>query len=392
MIDSLHCAGAEKSLTTLLGLLDYQQYSVDVLLFAHGGEFESLVPKEVNILSPLAYTRFSNLRFSESVIQALKTTEFKMLKSRMKYSYKIRTKKRTIPQEARLYWENVSGVIEDNSKVYDIAISYAQGVPTFYVADKVKAIKKIAWVNTSYNLEMKEREFQKPFYDQFTNIITVSHSAKAIFLETYPFYSDKVEVIYDINNPDFIVERARSENSYEDEFDGIRILTIGRLDEGKGYDIALEACKKLKETGLNFRWYVLGKGPLKKEINGLIRRHDLLDHFILLGVEANPYPFIKDADIYVQTSRFEGFGLAIAEARMLNIPVVCTNFGAAANQMKHEKNGLVVEMNAESVKDSVLRLINDSQLNQRIVHYLQTEKKGNLEELDKIYRLIGANQ
>ena len=133
-------------------------------------------------------------------------------------------------------------------------------------------------------------------------------------------------------------------NGFEDSFTGIRILTIGRLANQKGYDIALEACKKLKEKGINFRWYVLGKGPLKEEIEKYIIKNNLSKHFILLGVEANPYPFIKNTDIYVQTSRFEGFGLALAEARMLNVPIVTTRFDAVYNQMIDGKNGLVVDM------------------------------------------------
>ena len=87
-----------------------------------------------------------------------------------------------------MYWESVSNVIENNPKEYDIAISYAQGVPTFYVADKVKAKKKYAWVNVSYRLDEKEKEFQKKFYDQYNNIVAVSHSTKEIFIETFPDY------------------------------------------------------------------------------------------------------------------------------------------------------------------------------------------------------------
>ena len=90
----------------------------------------------------------------------------------------------------------------------------------------------------------------------------------------------------------------------------------------------------------------------------------------MLGVKANPYPYIKNSDIYVQTSKYEGFGLAIAEARMLNIPVVTTRFDAVYNQMIDEKNGLVVDMNADAVCDGILRLINDTELRERIVQYL----------------------
>jgi glycosyltransferase involved in cell wall biosynthesis len=389
VIDSLVGAGAEKSLITLLSLLDYNKYSVDLRLFAHGELLEGLVPKKVNILKPLIYTNFSNLSLREAISYSFINMDFSMLYSRLKYSLLIRLKKYSNAQKARLYWENASSVIEENPKTYDIAISYAQGVPTFYVAEKIKAKGKFAWVNVSYRLDEEDANFQQRYYDMYNKIVAVSDSAREIFLKTFPKYQSKTIVLHDINNPEFISNMAHLSYGYTDNFNGIRILTIGRLAHQKGYDIALEACKYLKNAGVNFRWYVLGKGPLKEEILKYIHENNLQDHFILLGVTENPYPFIRNSNIYVQTSRFEGFGLAIAEARMLNIPVVTTRFDAVYSQMVEGKNGLVVDMNADAVHKGILRLIQDRKLRDNIINYLKEEKKGNTEELDKFYALIG---
>ncbi|MEH7444039.1 glycosyltransferase [Bacillus sp. JJ1122] len=388
-IDSLDCAGAEKSLVTLLSLIDKTKYSIDLMLFGHGGALEQLVPTHVNILEPLKYTKFTRLPLKKAVFFAAKHLRYDMLASRIRYTIKLRRKKYSNAQKARVYWQSVSGVIEKNPKSYDIAISYAQGVPTFYVAEKVIAKKKLAWVNVSYRLDEMDKNFQKTYYEKFDRVVAVSDSTKEILLETFPALKDKTKVIYDINNPVLINNMALlEENPYNDGFDGIRILTIGRLANQKGYDIAVEACKRLKEEGLNFRWYALGKGPLEAEIKELIQLNGLEEDFILLGVKANPYPYIKNADIYVQTSRFEGFGLAIAEARMLNIPVVTTKFDAVYNQMVDHKNGLVVEMNPEAIFNGIFKLIKNSSLRESIKHYLSTEKKGNVEEIKKFYQLI----
>ncbi|WNB92465.1 glycosyltransferase [Bacillus sp. NEB1478] len=389
VIDSLNCAGAEKSLVTLLSLIDYKLYSVDLMLFAHGTLLEELVPKEVTILKPIKYSEFTRFNLKKAILYSLKNLDFKMLYSRLKYSTKIRKKQYRNVQKARFYWESVSNVIEKNSIFYDIAISYAQGVPTFYVAEKVKAKKKFAWVNVSYRLDDQDKEFQRKYYDNFNKIIAVSDSTKDIFTETFPSFKDKVDVIYDINNPKLIFEMSKIGENYQDKFNGIKILTIGRLDYQKGYDIALNTCKLLKEKGINFKWYILGIGPLKKEIEDFIKENNLSDHFKLLGIRSNPYPYIKNSDIYVQTSKFEGFGLAIAEARMLNIPVVTTRFDAVYNQMIDGKNGLVVDMNADAVCEAISRLIKNNELYQNIVDYLKSEKKGNVEELEKFYQLIG---
>lgn len=388
VIDSLHCAGAEKSLITLLSLIDYTKYKVDLQLFGYGGALEELLPKEVNLLQPLNYTRFSMLSIKDAAIDSIRKMNFKMLNSRMKFSKEIRRYKYSNAQKARVFWQTASNVIEENKKKYDVAISYAQGIPTFYVAEKIKATKKYAWVNVSYKLSNEDKQFQEKYYDKYDNIVAVSDSAKNIFIETFPQYLSKTKIIYDINDPNFIIKMADNGVSYEDGYKGLRILTIGRLANQKGYDIALETCKLLKEAGIKFRWYSLGVGPLKEEIEKYINKNNLQEYFKLLGVKANPYPYIKDCDIYVQTSKFEGFGLAIAEARMLNKPVVTTRFDAVYNQIIDRKNGLVVGMNAKDVVNGILELINNRNLNNDILDYLRREKKGNKEELLKFYNLI----
>ena len=393
VIDSLHCAGVEKSLITLLSLIDYSKYEVDLQLFGYGGELERLLPKEVNLLKPLKYTSFCELSIKSALRDSIKRFNIKMISARLKFTVAIRKEKYSNVQKARIFWQKVSDVIEDNEKEYDIAISYAQGIPTFYVADKIEARKKYAWVNTSYRLEGEERKFVKKYYDEYQEIIAVSHSAKDIFLNSFPEYFNKVNIIYDINDSNFINKMSLLEcdkvNEEIDDNDYIKILTIGRLAYGKRYDRAIEASKILKNKGIKFKWYVLGIGPLEDELKKSIKDNNLKDNFILLGVKINPYPYIKKCDIYVQTSDFEGFGLAIAEARMLNKPVVTTRFDAVYNQIIDRKNGLVVDMDAKGVANGILELINNKELKNEIVEYLSKEKKGNVEELDKFYKLIG---
>lgn len=388
VIDSLVCAGAEKSLITLLSLMDFEKYNIDLQLFAYGRPLEQFIPKEVNLLKPFKYTNFTQLGLRKSLITSIRNRNFKMLSARIKYSLALRKENSGNIKKARLYWENISEVIEKNPKQYDIAISYAQGVPTFYTIDKVDAYKKFAWVNVTYRLQGEERQFQKRYYDRYDKIIAVSDSAKDIFLENFNEYKNKTEVIYDINDYKMINNLSSMDKGYDDDFDGIRILTIGRLAAQKGYDIALDACKRLNNKKINFRWYVLGVGPLESEIKNFIEENNLNDRFKLLGVKANPYPFIRNCDIYVQTSKFEGFGLAIAEARILNKLVVTTEFDSVYNQMVQRKNGLVVGMDGESVCNGILELLENKKLSKDILEYLKNEKKGNLEEVKKIYELI----
>ena len=300
VIDSLPCAGAEKSLITLLSNLDYEKYEVDLQLFAYGWTLDELVPKQVNFLPPFTYTTYANKGLKEMILRCRSLQQLKMVMARLKYSLAIRKEKLGNAQMARTYWESIGAVIENNQKMYDVAISYAQGIPTFYVAEKIQAKKKYAWVNVSYSLNNQEQKFQEKYYKQYKNIVAVSESAKDIFEENFPQFSSKLKIIYDLNDFEMIKRMSKlvPEFRLSTNSDELKLLTIGRLNHQKGYDIALEACRILKERGIRFKWYVLGKGSLYEEIKQTIKEYNIEDEFILLGITANPYPIIDQCDIF----------------------------------------------------------------------------------------------
>lgn len=392
VIDSLICAGAEKSLVTLLSLLDYSKYEVDLQLFYYGGEFERFLPKEVNLLPPLDYTCFLEKDLHTQIKDAVRGKHLRYLMARLMFSLKLRFLGKVANKtKVRIYWQTVNHVFLEPVKEYDVAIAYAQCLPTFYVVDKIRAKKKVGWVNCIYHLSGKEKHYQERFYKRLDCIVTVSDSAYNHFCQVYPQFISKMRVVRDIIDYKMIARMSVMGQSYMDGFGGIRILTVARLDKkDKGYDIALEACKILKERNIKFRWYAIGKGGYRKDMEQYIKEHDLEDYFMLLGTTPNPYPYMKDATLYVQTSRHEGFGLSIAEARMLNVPVVTTEFDAVYNQMKNGKNGLVTPQNPVDVADAIERMLTDRDLYNSIVNYLQNEKKGNSEEIQKFYQLLEA--
>lgn len=390
VIESLVCAGAEKSLVTLLNLIDYTKYEVDLQLFSFGGDFEPLLPKEVNILPSLAFFEYTSIPLKTVILSTKDKKQKSVLRSRIKYTFMLRTGKYTNPQKAVLFWQICGKHFEVMNKRYDVAIAYAQGQPTFYVADFIQADKKLAWVNSIYNLTGEYRQFVEKKYSYFNYIVCVSEAGRKAFTESFLSLTNKVKIIYDINDPKFINKMSQIQaESQKLMADGkVRLLTIGRMSKQKGYDIALDACQILKDKKIDFCWYIIGTGVLKEEIENGIRARNIETNIKLLGVKPNPYPFIAQADIYVQTSRFEGFGLAITEARMLNTPIVTTCFDAVYDQMVNGENGLVVDMNAKAVADGILKLVEDKKLYNHIVDYQSKEKKGNTEEIEKFYLLV----
>jgi glycosyltransferase involved in cell wall biosynthesis len=114
----------------------------------------------------------------------------------------------------------------------------------------------------------------------------------------------------------------------------------------------------------------------------------LQNHIVFLGLKENPYPFIKQSDIYIQPSRFEGKSLAIDEAKILHKPIILTNFSTAKDQITNEVNGLIVEMNPEALVNGILRMQSDTHLKNQLIENLCNEIVGNESEIEKIYKII----
>lgn len=245
----------------------------------------------------------------------------------------------------------------------------------------------MAWINATYLPTKEEDEFIEQRLNKFDKIVAVSEEIQKLERQHWPHLSDRIVTFRDIINPKVICDFSKESIGLKKP-QCLTLVTLGRLAPEKGYDITLEAASILKSKGLKFKWFVLGKGPLEDSIRAEISKRNLENEFILLGVKENPYPFLKLADIYVQTSTHEGFGLAIAEARILNIPVVTTKFNTVHMQMVDGKNGLLADLNGTDVSEKILRLATDDNLYNDIVGYLRKEKKGNLEIIDSLYSIL----
>ena len=387
VIESLTLGWAEKSLLTLLNMLDYSKYDVDLLLFAQGGAFQKLLPEEVNLLLIPEYFAYTSIPWSKL---PEKMKQPGMLLAQLRYSVALRMGKHNHIEKAVLLWESCRNCFLEMEREYDTAIAYAQGVPTFFVAEKVRAKKKAAWINAIYKPQGRYLDFIRPMYEEFDVVNAVSESVVAQMQETFGIPDQKVMVMKDILDVEFARKMAvmPSDAITEMNGSGVKILTVGRFAVMKSYDLAIDAAKLLRDRGLDFTWYAVGDGAIREQLEQQIEANGLQDRFILLGSRSNPYPYFAACDLYVQTSRFEGFGITLAEAKMFYKPIVTTNFDAVGAQFENEKNGLIVDISAEGIADGIVCMLTDTELRERCIANVRTEKLGNTEEMDKIYRLI----
>lgn len=270
---------------------------------------------------------------------------------------------------------------------YDLVISYAW--PHDSIASKVKAKKKIAWIHTDYSILEIDNKLDLLVWSKFDYIASISDTCTESFLATYPSLENKLILIENISSPEFIKKMAEKTDFIGFDNTSFTIVSVGRLSYPKGFDLAVRALKVLHDQGLtHIKWYVVGYGSCEAELKALILELRLEGSFILLGKKTNPYPYIKQCDLYVQPSRYEGKAVTVTEAKILGKPIVITNYPTAQSQLKDGIDGFICSMGVNGVVEGIKKMIEDVEFRNRISKNARDSHYGNETEVKKIYQLI----
>ena len=386
VMNKLSCGGAEKSLISLLQLIDYSKYNVDLYLFKHEGFLMNQIPAKVNLLPQPKEFQYFDMPFKQVVKECLLRFNFKILIARFRMSMMLQTEKVPAVREQKA-WQFVGPCLKKIDKEYHAAIGYLEKNPNYFCVDKVNAKIKIGFVNNDYKLLMLDKTIDMPYFEKLDYIVTVSEACEEILIDSFPNFKGKIKMMYNILTEKTIHALADEPISDLDE-NKINIVSLGRLNYQKAFDLAIEACAILVENEIDVKWYVLGDGEDRSKLEKLIADKKLQNHFILLGIKENPYPYIKKATVYVQTSRFEGKSVAIDEAKILHKPILVTNFPSAKDQIGNGVNGSIVAMDANSIANGIQQLVTDAATMNLFMENLKKEKLGTESEMSKLYELI----
>ena len=264
---------------------------------------------------------------------------------------------RSMAQGRQRMWNDVISYLPQLEGEYDEVLDFT-GCYRHYVLEKVSATRKSTWIHSDYRVFDLDTTLDEKLLRRFDEINCVSKTCKTIFDEIFPHLSTKSVVLLNVVDINFIKSHL-TEPGFKDNFNGIRLLDITRIDPNKGLDIAVKVCRKLKQKNLKFRWYILGNDPLgyKAKLEQLIREYQVEDYFILEGFTKNPYPYINEADIIVHFSRFEGRSVSIDEALALNKIIMLTDYPTAKDQITHGVNGYICDFNVENLAQMLSGLI-----------------------------------
>ena len=388
MVSSMNIGGVEKSLLSLLAVIPEEKYEITILTLDKKGGFLEYIPNNVKLIEAewFKYIKPLIMDSPQNIIKRyIKNYEFLKIPSFI-YSY-FKSKK---TNDRYIYYKHVLKSIPECKEKYDAAIAYAGPTEIIdaYISHKVKAEKKIAWVHFDISKHKINKKLYNNLYERFDKIFAVSNECKKKLDEIIPAVRNKSEVLFNIVSEDLINEMSESYVDFDDNYKGIKIITVGRLSKEKGQDLAIKALAKLKKDRYDVKWYCIGEGNSRQEFEQLIKEYNLENDFLLLGATSNPYPYIKNADIYVQTSRHEGYCLTLAEAKALNKPIVTTDFIGAYEQIKNNENGIIVSCNENDLADAIRKLIDEKEICSKFSNKLREEKIDTTNEVNKLLDYI----
>lgn len=338
---NLTIGGIQKTLINFLN--KYNQFSIDLVLYEKCGEYLECIPENVNVYSIREFYKINHKSKFKKIREFINSERY----------YK------------KLYNDLLS------IKKYDIAIAF-DGYNSFsdYFVAFSNAKKKIIWVHSDY-YQRKKRQFKFKFkllsmknkYKHFDKIVAVSESAKKGFLKIFPYYKKKVTYIWNfVEEPNQQSILEQPDLIFDKNF--FNIISIGSLLPVKGYKRLIKVQKKLLKNNLKTKIYIIGEGKQQKKLEKMIKRNRLNNTFILLGRKKNIYPFLKQADLFISSSYYEGFGVVLIESLILGIPILVPKISGAYDIAKY----IAPVAASEIVDNSVIGLYNG------VINYINKEK------------------
>jgi glycosyltransferase involved in cell wall biosynthesis len=387
-------AGAEVALIELIKkLLETGRYEIYLYVIIPQGELWDRIPKEVHILNrkvsrESVHSRRGRVAIAKRTMKAFfyRLNGFGMM-GQMLANAREQKKNTGRIQPDKVLWRLLAEGTPPLPGQYDLAVAYIEGASAYFLADHVKARKKAAFIHIDYKEAGYTPSMDQGCYEKVDQIFTVSKEVGRKFCEVYPCYREKVSLFHNILDAESIREKAKGKG-FEDGYEGLRLVTMGRLHYQKAYDIAIEACARILRDGYQIRWYILGEGPERASLEKMIQQHGIGDSFILMGAKDNPYPYVSQADIYVHATRFEGKSIAIEEAQILGRPIVASDCTGNTEQIEDGVDGILLSLNVENLVSTLERVIDSPQLRKEISENVSKKEWSFQKELRKLETLL----
>lgn len=387
---ALELGGAERALLGLLGAFDERKYDVDLFLLRHSGELLPYIPQHIHLLPEIRqYTCLA-----EPIGATLKKRAFSIALGRAWGKHRAKRFLSAHPSEldqgvsleySHKYTKRFMPPI--SAKTYDLAVSFL--TPHYFVAEKVNAERKIAWIHTDYSALQVDTASEEKMWSRYDRIASISDQCSKGFLKTFPMLRDRLVRIDNIVSPALICRQSKEEPPEKMDRGACKLLSVGRFTNAKNFDNVPDICRRLREKGLDVHWYLIGFGSDEELIRRRIAEAGMEAHVTLLGKKSNPYPYMRACDLYVQPSRYEGNCVAVHEAQILGKPVVITRYATSSSQLEDGVDGVIVPMDNEGCAEGIAALLRDPERMELLAGTCRSRDYSNGQEIEKLYQIVG---
>ncbi len=376
----LGIGGIEKCLVNLLNMLPEEEFAVDVLLMTPQYLLKPQIRRDVYFYDEFRYVLYPSGAMEQLRQRGGIGRNLKKMPPYLLFHF--------LDKYGGKGWK----LFHSLPKKYHVAVAYSQnGMAPYYVMDRVKADRKVMWYhNGAYEKTGKDYALDRVYYPKFDHIVAVSQDGAAVLKEKFPEAREKILVLRNFCDRKSIREKAlafRPEGFGEDK---AHIVTIGRMTREKGADLALEACRRLRESGKEVCWHWVGDGDQAEAVRKKAAQLGLEAVFRQEGNQENPYPFLWAADIYVQPSYYEAYSTTVTEAKVLEKPIVTTDVGGMRDQLTDGKTGLIVPIDAAAIARGVEKLLEEKELGETFSRNLKEENYDTSAELKQYRQTVFA--
>lgn len=344
-MESLAMNGVLRSLLNLLEALPTERYDVDLLVLNPEIPSWVKIPEYVRIRrAPLAYNVYS--MYSRNA--------FKLCLKEWRFDLLLR---RAIAK---------NGLIANGPKIdgeWDVAIAYSMGTLGDIVVDKVTAQKKILWTHTDPRAEDFRSLFAhyRTLIPKVSAFVCVSEGIAEALKTEYPQIAERISCVHNVVDEEAIKAKARAGEVQGKSDDVIRLMTVGRFSPTKNQAMVPRIASCLRKAGVSVEWYLIGPGAAAAKLGAQAELTDLgvADRIHYCETMLNPYAMMSSADIYVQPSSYEGWGLTVTEALVLGCYVIGSNIPSFRDQVKDDAFGRLVPLTEEDFANAIETVIRE---------------------------------
>ncbi len=341
VINSMEIGGTRRSLLNLLNeLAKNQGLQCHLLIFSPFGEYMTEIPKRITICD------------TSNELIAMFSSSKALIKRRdyIRWCLKVWVSlKKKINGEFYTMSEIYKRYIKKHGNHYDMVIGFQEGGCNDYTA-LADGNKRIFWIHNNYENLNKLAHGNTLSYKQADSINFVAQASMDSFKKAMPEFSNKMCLIKNVLPQELIRHKALEPHEKIFKKNTIHLVSVGRIANQKGFDRLVEVAAYLKGEELDFEWIVLGDGEQKRELEKCVQEKRLDNYVRFVGSKANPYPYIKQADLFVLTSRYESQPMVIMEALTIGVPVLSTSFDSVNELVQNKNFAMTVENSTEGIK------------------------------------------